>query len=740
MWEDNSDLTELVVRPLRRQANPAAIEEALTGLSYIWPPNGGVLSLEWSARHGISRFSIVAPRALSEAVALQIQSTLGAEYISQPSNLSLPEYGAFIAGDLIFDPVLDASELRVHFDFWNSLLPCKTRASGLSLLPFPTLASIVTDGMILLQLTLAPFESDARLSWLQFLRAHNRSQEDERSKMLHACITKVDRACWLGNLRAYVSAPTKTKVAELFTALSSTVAAAGNPEGAVVKPVLTRPMEDIYSDIEARQYVSIALPTKYEMQHGPRIASLFTPAEVATFWQPVGDSVYSLAAANARVCPAPPRLVNPCDGDVHFGIGVRGSEHVDVYCPVSDLFCHCYIRGMTGAGKTSLISQQILAAFRTEECTIIALTAKSGEAQRFLGGLEPHEVDRVLLLDQTDYAHPFAFNLLDTSSGGDPYLIAEGAVGVLRKLFAESWGFETERLLRNGCLTLAALPGSTLLDLHRLLTDANFRHEAVACLQDAELRRYWEAEFERYDERLRQAKIAPALNKLWAMLANPHLRAILSQPHSTINIPALLESGKLILLQLDHRQELSANLLGALFLTALEQAAMARIDRADARPAMLFIDEFQNLTTESLPKTLAEARAAQLYLRLIHQYGEQVERRLLAAILANCAIKVFFRCSYQDALEAQHELMGEVSERDLQALDRFTAYVQVVLNGVVLPCFTLVTEPLQDVHPQVLAVIQQNSREQLSSPATTKNQVALVHKATLPKGSIALDK
>jgi hypothetical protein len=656
-------LAELVVRPVRRLAAHLAVEDAIAGLSLVLPPRDASLSLEWSTEKGESKFSVVAPRTLSGAIALQLQSTLGVECMLQESIRLPPDYGVFLACDLVFYPMVNDMELQKCFDCWNGLLPCKTRAANSheSLLPFQALVAAISDATILLQLVLAPFEGDVRMSWLQTLhsldRGYGSDGESHRSRLLRTCATKVSQACWLGNLRAYVSASTKHKVTELATALSSAVAMVGNYDGAIIQFVFARPVDEVYSNIVTRQFTDIPLQEQRETSphtYYPRSAFPFTPAEIVNFWQPVGDLGSSYITPNARLRPAPQELVNQRQETIHFGIGVRGTEHVDLFCPTDDLCCHTYIRGMTGTGKTSLISQHILDAFRAGESTIIAMTAKCGEAQRFLGGLTLEDVDRVLLLDQTDYTQPFAFNLLDVSSGGDSYLVAEGAVGVLHKLFADAWGPETERVIRNSCLTLTALPHPTLLDLHRLLTDANFRREAVSYLKDAELRRYWEAEFERYDDRLRQAKIAPTLNKLWAMTANPHLRAILSRARSSINMPSLIESGKLVLVQLDPRQELAANLLGALLLTAIEQAAMARVGRAEARPVLLFVDEFQNLVTEALPKTLAEARAGRLHLRLIHQYGEQVERPMLAAILANCGIKVFFRCAYRDAIDAQN--------------------------------------------------------------------------------------
>jgi hypothetical protein len=53
--------------------------------------------------------------------------------------------------------------------------------------------------------------------------------------------------------------------------------------------------------------------------------------------------------------------------------------------------------------------------------------------------------------------------------------ISSELVGVLKRLFAESWGPRLEYILRYTLLALLDYPNATMLDITRMLTDKKFR-------------------------------------------------------------------------------------------------------------------------------------------------------------------------------------------------------------------------------------------------------------------------
>src|SRR5438270_12919507 len=83
-----------------------------------------------------------------------------------------------------------------------------------------------------------------------------------------------------------------------------------------------------------------------------------------------------------------------------------------------------------------------------------------------------------------DRMHPLSFNVLHCPRPEQRPLVASGIISAFKKLYGEFWGPRMEHILRNALLALLEVPGSTLITLLRLLTDARFRQPLVAKLQD----------------------------------------------------------------------------------------------------------------------------------------------------------------------------------------------------------------------------------------------------------------
>ena len=77
-----------------------------------------------------------------------------------------------------------------------------------------------------------------------------------------------------------------------------------------------------------------------------------------------------------------------------------------------------------------------------------------------------------------------------------------------------------------------------------------------------------------------------------------------------------------------------ANLLGSLLTTQFQLAAMARTNQPEheRRDFYLFIDEFQNFSTDAFTSILAEARKYRLCLTLSHQYIDQLSLPVRQAV------------------------------------------------------------------------------------------------------------
>src|SRR5205807_10243420 len=220
-------------------------------------------------------------------------------------------------------------------------------------------------------------------------------------------------------------------------------------------------------------------------------------------------------------------------------------------------------------------------------------------------------------------------------------------------LYGGFWGPRMEHILRNALLALLEVPGSTLLTLLRLLTDAKFRHPLVAKLSDPVVRTFWQKEFASLPVKFQLEAIAPIQNKIGHFVSSPLLRNILGQTRSNLDLRQVLDSGRVLLVNLSKGRlgdDVSA-LLGSFLVTAIQLAAMSRADVTEAeRPDFfLYVDEFQNFATDSFATILSEARKYRLSLTLANQYLAQLDEQTAAALFGNVGTLISFQVGASDA-------------------------------------------------------------------------------------------
>src|SRR5581483_6493140 len=94
-----------------------------------------------------------------------------------------------------------------------------------------------------------------------------------------------------------------------------------------------------------------------------------------------------------------------------------------------------------------------------------------------------------------------------------------------------------------------------------------------------------------------------------------------------------------------------SNLLGAMLLTQIELAALSRagVPEEARRDFYTYVDEFHTVTSASFTNILSEARKYRLNLVLGHQYMEQLDEELRAAIFGNVGTIISFRLGASDA-------------------------------------------------------------------------------------------
>ncbi|MBW1716110.1 MAG: type IV secretion system DNA-binding domain-containing protein, partial [Deltaproteobacteria bacterium] len=270
----------------------------------------------------------------------------------------------------------------------------------------------------------------------------------------------------------------------------------------------------------------------------------------------------------------------------------------------------------------------------------LALIDPHGDlAEDILRLVPKRRIEDVIYFNPADMEYPIAFNPLEKVGRDYRHLVTSGLISVFKKVWSEFWGPRLEHILRNSIMTLLEYPGSTLLDIPRLLTDKEFRKQVLQSLTHQQVREFWLYEFEKYSAWLRSQAISPILNKVGQFLTSIPLRNIVGQNKNTFRLRKVMDEGKILIANLAKGRigEDNCSLLGAMLVTQIQLAALSRTDLPESkrRAFCLYVDEIHNFLTLSFADILSEARKYGLNLVLAHQYIEQLDERIRAAIFGN---------------------------------------------------------------------------------------------------------
>jgi hypothetical protein len=325
----------------------------------------------------------------------------------------------------------------------------------------------------------------------------------------------------------------------------------------------------------------------------------------------------------------------------------------------------------------------------------------------------------VVYFNPADTAFPLGFNPLEVTNPSQKTNISSEVIGVLKRMFGESWGPRLEYILRYTILALLDRPTTTMLDITRMLTDKKFRLETLDYCQDTVVLNFWKVEFASWNDKFVSEAIAPVLNKVGAFTANPIIRNIIGQPKSTFNIREIMDEGKILIVNLSKGLigEDNAAILGAFMVTKIQLAAMSRSDIErieDRRPFYLYVDEFQNFATDSFATILSEARKYGLNLTVANQYISQMTDTVRDAVFGNVGTMLSFRVSADDAPILAKQFEPQFEPIDLLQMHNRHFIINMVIAGEKSPAFSATTLALPPPQIDNTGLIIENTRRMYS--------------------------
>ena len=379
---------------------------------------------------------------------------------------------------------------------------------------------------------------------------------------------------------------------------------------------------------------------------------------------------------------------------------------------------HVYIIGQTGAGKSGLLELFALSdIFHNQGYAIIDPHGDFAiNNMKFIPG---SRLNDVVYFNPADTAYPLGFNPLEVTNPNQKTNISSEVIGVLKRMFGESWGPRLEYILRYTILALLDRPETTMLDITRMLTDKNFRKETLSYCRDTVVLQFWNVEFASWNDKFVAEAVAPVLNKVGAFTANPIIRNIIGQPKSTFNIRQIMDEGKILIVNLSKGLigEDNAAILGSFLVTKIQLAAMSRSDIPDIRdrrPFYLYVDEFQNFATDSFATILSEARKYGLNLTVANQYISQMNETVRDAVFGNVGTMISFRVSADDAPILAKQFEPNFEAVDLLQIHNRNFVINMVMGGEKTPAFSARTLELPPSQADNTPHIIEHSRRMYS--------------------------
>jgi len=439
--------------------------------------------------------------------------------------------------------------------------------------------------------------------------------------------------------------------------------------------------------------------------------------------------------------PAQPPANLPEEGLILGRNVYRGEERM-VRIKQDDRSRHLYTIGQTGTGKSIFLQNMIKQDIENGE-GVAFLDPHGDVVEKILEFVPKERAEDVIYFNPADIERPLALNMLefDPKYPEQKTFVANEMINIFKKLWGampEAFGPMFEQYMRNALLLIMDDPesGSTLLEVPRVLVDEEFRHYKLSKTTNTVVKDFWLKEAEKAGGEAALANMAPYItSKANVFLANDIMRPIVCQQKSAFNFREVMDEKKILLVNLTKGKlgDVNSNLLGLIIVGKLLMASLSRVDVPEEKRTdfYLYMDEFQNFTTESISTILAEARKYKLCLTIAHQFIGQLEDKIKDSVFGNVGSMVCFRIGPEDAEFVVKQYEPVFSQQDLINIDNFNAYLKLLIGGQTTRPFNILTYPPEKGDPKAAEMAKEFSRLKYG------REKAVVEKEILERSKVA---
>lgn len=429
----------------------------------------------------------------------------------------------------------------------------------------------------------------------------------------------------------------------------------------------------------------------------------------SVFHFPVGiGSQPQLKEARSGIAPAPIEIAQE---GILLGVNSYRGRDTDIHMTREDRMRHFYVIGQTGTGKTNIMLNMITQDIKNGDgCCYI--DPHGTDIQTILSRIPKERIDDVIYFDPAYTPRPMGLNMLeyDPKYPEQKTFVVNEMMGIFNKLFdmKVGGGAMFEQYFRNSAFLVMEDPesGSTLLEITRVLADKKFRDLKLSRCKNPIIKQFWmSAEETTGDQSL--ANFVPYISsKFDNFISNDIMRPVVLQQNSVFNFRKIMDEKKILLVNLSKGRlgDINANLIGLVLVGKIQMAALSRVDMfgKPMNDFYLYIDEFQNVTTDSISSILSEARKYRLSLNIAHQYINQLEDNIKNAVFGNVGSMAVFRVGTEDAAFLEPKFKPIFTAADITKLDNYNAYMSMLVKGQPTKPFNIHTMAPEKGNPDIV--------------------------------------
>lgn len=389
---------------------------------------------------------------------------------------------------------------------------------------------------------------------------------------------------------------------------------------------------------------------------------------------------------------------------------------------------HVYVVGQTGTGKSTFLENLALQDMLNGEG--FAFVDPHGDtAERLLAMVPRERTEDVVYFSPADMDYPMGLNLFEAETHQQKDFLIQEAINMLYKLYDPQHqgiiGPRYEHWFRNIALTVMAQPdGGTFIDIPTILNNyknKTYLNEKLKNVTDETVKDFWYGEMAQTSDYHISEVLGWFVSKFGAFRSNEMMRNIIGQVKSAFDLRDIMDNKKILLVNLSKGRtgELNSKLLGMIFVMKFQAAAMSRatIPEEERKDFCLYVDEFQNFSTDSFATIMSEARKYRLNLIVANQFTTQLTEEIRDAVFGNMGTIVAYRVGTNDVDALTKYFSPIFDSDDLLRVPNFNAIVRTMIGGVPTQPFSMAgLPPLGTPNKKLAEALKQLSAAKYGRP------------------------